>query len=118
MDWLLWLGGGAAALLAVDRAIRAFIGLWANAVGAVIDKTVGPDISYIKAELSPNHGTSMKDAVTRLDRWSAVVDVRLAAVEEFIPYQHERNHDVVNHLTSIKGFMELEKMAERLKRES
>lgn len=113
MEWLLWAGGAAGAAVAVLTFTKMVVALLAQAVDGVIQRRVGPDLSYIKAELSANSGTSVKDVVVRLDRWSAATDVRLGALEKFAEYQHQRNHDVLNHLTAIKGFMELDRYREK-----
>lgn len=58
MDLLIWLGGGAAALLALGALTR---GLWR------INRRIVVIVDAVR-ELSPNGGRSIKDTVTRTER--------------------------------------------------
>lgn len=58
MDLLIWLGGGAAALLALGALAR---GLWR------INRQIVVIVDAVR-ELAPNGGRSIKDTVTRTER--------------------------------------------------
>ena len=58
MDLLIWLGGGAAALLALGALARA---VWR------INRRIVVIVDAVK-ELTPNGGRSIKDTVTRTER--------------------------------------------------
>lgn len=71
MSVLVYLGGGAAALLAIGALLRA-IWAWNRRLVVIVDAV---------AELAPNGGASMKDVVTRTEAKVDETARRLGALE-------------------------------------
>lgn len=94
MDLLIWLGGGAAALLALGALARS---VWR------INRRIMVIVDAVK-ELTPNGGRSIKDTVTRteqkVDETAAKVDDTAAKVEDTARELCELKRQFDEHLGS------------------
>lgn len=97
MDLLIWLGGGAAALLALGALARS---VWR------INRRIVVIVDAVK-ELTPNGGRSIKDTVTRteqkVDETAAKVDDTAAKVEDTARELCELKRQFDEHLGGSAG---------------
>lgn len=94
VDVLLLVGAGAAALTAIVKAwttavLPYLVRPVSTAVNAAMDRLVEEHLGPIKAELETNGGTSLKDAVLRIERQQRVLST----------YTHQSFNDIIGHLS-------------------
>lgn len=93
-DWIIYVGGVAGALISIGVVLRALIlraerraRVWvAREIGAPLRET-REQTATIAGEVSHNHGTSMKDAVTRTE---VAVQTLTARFDDHLRTHHER----------------------------
>lgn len=64
-----------------------------SAMGDVVREQVEPMLTEVLSQVLPNGGSSFRDAV----------DATNTKLDEFMAYQHERNHDLINTTLGTSG---------------
>lgn len=64
-----------------------------DAMGQVVREQVTPMLTQMLHQVLPNNGESFRDAV----------DQNGAKLDEFMAYQHEKNHDIINTVMGTRG---------------
>lgn len=105
--------------MVVDLADAAFlVGLATGLLGLglalrrMLVQVIKAEMKPIEYELKLNSGNSVKDQVVLLRDWTVKADARFDKIEEYVKYQHERNHEIVNHLQVIRGFHDVRSLIE------
>ena len=111
MQWWEVVVAAGAVVTAVVVIARAFIAAAKTAakvfgphVADAIETALAPKFDAIDAELQANGGGSIKDAVNRT---ATTVDDLAGTVNDFVSYQHVRNHDLLNRTAATTGFVQL-----------
>ena len=101
--WALWIVGAASVVAATRALYHSVLKPLVNVVRLAEEHI--PVLVEISEEFRPNSGSSLRDAI---DRLNDNVDKILAFNKQFESYIHERIHDILDTLSTIQAYSSLD----------